>query len=172
METFVKHKKYDDGTTGSSLIGKFAGGTPGIGANILFKRNKAIVFENRYSNDGTQTNYISGATGTNFTYQFNYTQEDIEQGGKIVAISSIADYNNKENQTTFKSIAQGKEVDSKVVTGKIVYSNSNSFWIGQTWDNFASGYPIRDDIYSIRVYNRALTIEESLTNYYIDVYRF
>ena len=81
--------------------------------------------------------------------------------GSIVKIS----YSKKGN--VYQTYVNGKEVDLKVLDN-IQGFHTNSFKLGIA----ENGFSFIGNIYSVRIYNRALTDAEINDNYKIDQYRF
>ena len=148
--------------SGRTSFGKFQGNQSdgsggGFGSNILIENSRVLVGI-RYSYDGTDKSYDMS------NYEFNGVYSS-DKNKKY--ISSIVDYNPSLNNTIYTLVLNAKKMTPKTVNDKkIVYSRTVSFGIG------SSSSTIKSNIYQVRVYNRALTEKEAISNQYIDIYRY
>ena len=94
----------------------------------------------------------------NYSYALGWDEYPL---GSIVKIS----YSKKGN--VYQTYVNGKEVDLKVLDN-IQGFHTNSFKLGIA----ENGFSFIGNIYSVRIYNRALTDAEINDNYKIDQYRF
>lgn len=183
--SFYMPELYKDGTgtvetlvsrveTKGTFIGKFqgnqsdgSGGGYGSSLGISYEPTNGknyISFNIRYSLDGTDNE-----NSYDMSSQNGYQDKILDWSTRNYHnISAIVDYNKNLNNTIQTLIVNIKNKYQKIYNDrKIVYSSTKPpFFIGQ------SSYEITNNIYHVRVYNRALTEQEAIHNQYIDIYRY
>ena len=172
VEVVLKMKpEYNGNGYGYTLIGRYTGGsitattvtpTTGVGSCLTFQAGK-FVRNIRLSIDGNPKNWNENR------WQYHW-EGTIKEDEKIYA-SSIVKYTEDSvgNYTTESKIVKNGVIKQKTLDENLrvaVAQNARTFDVG------SSNYRIHDDIYTVRVYDRALSTEEALNNWYIDLYRF
>lgn len=169
VEVVVKTKP-EYNSSGYTLIGRYTGGSitatnnpsTGVGSCLTFQKGK-FARNIRLSIDGNPKNWNENR----WQYHWETTRTENE---KIYA-SSIVKYTEESvgNYTTESKVIKNGIIMQKTVDANLrvaVSQNAGAFDVG------SSNYCIHDDIHTVRAYNRGLSTEEALNNWYIDLYRF
>lgn len=154
----------------SRLIGKFQGGdpkdpdpekkSPGYGSIIALSQNgTTITIQTRYTANGK----IDTLDPAKYLIWNSITTNNSNRTN----ISTVINYNEENNKTEYKNWVDGSLKTTRAEEGKIVYP-----YIEKWDDHIEFTITKLSEVHCVRAYNRALTNEEVLHNYYIDLYRF
>ncbi len=126
-----------------------------------------VVNEKSYMDLWTTLTSDSRGYQVYYTYKHNVADYSYTLGWGSYPLGSIVKISYSKNENVYKTYVNGKEVDSKTLNNLTGF-DINSFKIGAA----ENGYNFTGHVYSVRVYNRALTANEINNNNIVDKYRF